>query len=102
MSDMTRTEAIRLLQATRLMLLGKDNQPISDLYYALEMAINSLKIDEMYDLTMEDPDAYIHRLVIEDIKAAIRQSACDQKIKLVAIGMEKALEIIDKHTGDES
>lgn len=69
---------------------------------AYHAAVISLKIDEMYDLAMEDPDAYIHRSVIEDIKATIRQSACDQKIKLVAIGMEKALEIIDKHTGDES
>lgn len=39
-------EAILHLQAARLMLLGRDNQPISDLYYALEMAISALEKQE--------------------------------------------------------
>ncbi|MBR6984128.1 MAG: DUF551 domain-containing protein [Ruminococcus sp.] len=37
------TEATRLLNATQLMLLGKDNQPISDLYYALQTAVDSIE-----------------------------------------------------------
>lgn len=37
------TEATRLLNATQLMLLGKDNQPISDLYYALQIAVDSIE-----------------------------------------------------------
>ena len=40
---MTREEAIRLIQAARMMLLGKDNQPVSDLYKALDMAIAALE-----------------------------------------------------------
>ena len=36
-------KAILHLQATRLMLLGKDNQPISDLYYALELTVPALE-----------------------------------------------------------
>lgn len=40
---MTKEEAKILLQATRLMMLGKDNQPISDLYYALEKGIEALE-----------------------------------------------------------
>lgn len=36
-------EATRLLKATQLMLLGKDNQPISDLYYALQIAVDSIE-----------------------------------------------------------
>ena len=40
---MTREEAVKLLQATRLMLMGGANQPISDLYYALDMAIEALE-----------------------------------------------------------
>lgn len=37
------TEATRLLNATQLMLLGKDNQPISDLYYALQIAVDAIE-----------------------------------------------------------
>lgn len=40
---MTREEAIKLLQVTRLMLMDGANQPISDLYYALDMAIEALE-----------------------------------------------------------
>ena len=40
---MTREEAVKLLQATRLMLMDGANQPISDLYYALDMAIEALE-----------------------------------------------------------
>ena len=49
---MTKEEAIKLLQATRMMLLGKDNQPISDLYDALEMAISALEQDPR--ITLDD------------------------------------------------
>lgn len=40
---MTIEEAVKLLQATRLMLMDGANQPISDLYYALDMAIEALE-----------------------------------------------------------
>ena len=46
---MTREEAIKLLQATRLMLMDGANQPISDLYYALDMAIEALEQTEPLD-----------------------------------------------------
>lgn len=36
-------EATRLIKATQLMLLGKENQPISDLYYALQTAVDSIE-----------------------------------------------------------
>ena len=46
---MKREESIRLLQAASLMLLGKDNQPVSDLYYALLDAVDALeKPDVLY------------------------------------------------------
>lgn len=41
---MLRKEAIKLLQSAKMMLLGKDNQPVSDLYDALDMAIDALKL----------------------------------------------------------
>ena len=40
---MTLDEATRLLNVTQFMLLGKDNQPISDLYYALQIAVDSIE-----------------------------------------------------------
>ena len=43
---MTRQKAIRHLEAARLMLLGKDGQPITDLYDALTMAIEELERSE--------------------------------------------------------
>ena len=46
---MTREEAVKLLQATRLMLMDGANQPISDLYYALDMAIEALEQTEPSD-----------------------------------------------------
>lgn len=36
-------ESIRHLKAAQLMLLGKDNQPVSDLYYALQTGIDALE-----------------------------------------------------------
>lgn len=36
-------ESLRLLKAAQLMLLGKDNQPISDLYYALQSGVDAIE-----------------------------------------------------------
>ncbi len=46
---MNREESIRHIEAAKLMLLGNDNQPISDLYYALDMAIEALKAEPCED-----------------------------------------------------
>ena len=43
---MTIEEAVKMLQVTRLMLMDGANQPISDLYYALDMAIEALEQTE--------------------------------------------------------
>lgn len=59
---MTREEAIKLLQATRLMLMDGANQPISDLYYALDMAIEALEQTEPTISKMEqvdEPQTYV-------------------------------------------
>lgn len=59
---MTREEAIKLLQVTRLMLMDGANQPISDLYYALDMAIEALEQTEPTVSKMEqvdEPQTYI-------------------------------------------
>lgn len=63
---MTNEEAIRHLQAARLMLLGKDNQPISDLYYALDMAIHALEQTQPQDgdlISRTKVDEYIVKLL---------------------------------------
>ena len=43
---MSRQEAIRHLEAARLMLLAPNGQPISDLYDALTIAIEALERSE--------------------------------------------------------
>ena len=97
-NNMTRSEMIYELENNGH-VEGDDR--FMEAYHA---AVNSLKIDEMYDLTMEDPDAYIHRSVIEDIKAGIAALRGERIIDFVnpKSVVDTVLEIIDKHTGDES
>ena len=49
---MKREESIRHLKAASLMLLGKDNQPVSDLYYAMLDAIDALEEQEWIPIKM--------------------------------------------------
>lgn len=65
---MTRAEAIKILEGA----IKKPNTKDGYLGQALSMAINSLKVDEMYQLEKEDADEFIPKSVIEDIKAEIR------------------------------
>ena len=57
---MTREEAVKMLQVTRLMLMDGANQPISDLYYALDMAIEALEQTEPTCSKMEQVDKDIN------------------------------------------
>ena len=70
--EMTREEAIKHIKAMCQMLLGADNKPISDTYYALEMAISALSAepcgyaiskDKVFDILDywydEDSDGYV-------------------------------------------
>ena len=84
---MTKEESIRHLHAAQLMLLGKDNQPVSDLYYALELAISAL----------EQPD-------IEAIRQEIAEEMIDVDIDMgqeiiYNNAIKDVLRIIDKHIG---
>ena len=54
---MINEEAIRHLQAARLMLLGKDNQPISDLYYAIDAGIEALEQTQWIPVSERLPEA---------------------------------------------
>ena len=65
---MTREEAIKLLQVTKLMLMDGANQPISDLYYALDMAIEAL---EQTENSSEKPNNYCDDCLYTD--------TCDSK-----------------------
>ena len=47
--EMTREEAIKHIKAMCQMLLGADNKPISDTYYALEMALENLSAEPCED-----------------------------------------------------
>lgn len=60
------TEATRLLKATQLMLLGKDNQLISDLYYALQMSLDLIEESEWISVKERLPEEYGNYLVVTD------------------------------------
>lgn len=49
-------EAIRHIKAAQLMLLGKDNQPISDLYYALQIALDLMEKSKWISVTEKLPE----------------------------------------------
>ena len=97
---MTRKEAIEILSHEKYDSLH------SEITEALEMGINSLKLEEMYNLEYEKADEFISKSVIEDIKAYI-----DMTINLYTLdteynkaykeGLKDALEIIDKHLGKD-
>ena len=70
---MTRDEAVKMLQATRLMLMDGANQPISDLYYALDMAIEALEQTEQNN--SEKPNNCEH--ITEDGVTCAKYPACD-------------------------
>lgn len=59
---MTKQEAIRHLQAARLMLIGKDRQPISDLYDALTVAIEALEQPTVDAVPVEWIQGFMNRL----------------------------------------
>ena len=105
---MTRAEAINELLEMKLDAWTDTRQ-----MKALVMAINSLKVDEMYDLAEENADEFISKSVIEDIKAEIKSKKFrgyandnggadlpDHQAHFNS-GLFLALEIIDKHIGKE-
>ena len=95
---MTRAEAIYNLNTLAEHAI-EDDQGFT-IEEALYMAINSLKVDEMYQLEMEDADEFISKKVIEDIKAEIKTI---QQAEIQIYGKEnwdfsgKCLDVIDKH-----
>ena len=69
---MTIAEAIKILECA----IKKPNTKDGYLGQALSMAINSLKVDEMYQLEMEDADEFISKLVLKDIEYEMYKELC--------------------------
>lgn len=78
---MTREEALRHLQAVRLMLLGADNQPISDLYETLTIAIEVLE----------------NIVALGENMRICREAITDEKM---LIGFNMAVAICNKYLGE--
>ena len=90
---MTRGEAIKELREMK-------TDPWTDNVQmeALDMAVNSLTVDEMYDLEFEGVDHFVPVSIIEDIKADISSYKDDKAIHAERNEMiDIVLEIIDKH-----
>lgn len=112
---MTRQEAIEQLEVLKIALLTMYEDKCNA--EAIEMAINSLKVDEMYSLEEEHADEFISKKVIDDIKTKIEDEedfaysdfdAYNEEIlrfddtdicerDLCHIGLGRAIQIIDKH-----
>ena len=101
---MTRAEAIEWIKTDISRL---PNTPAQNVHKeALKIAINSLKVDEMYQLEMEDADEFISKKVFEDIKAEVRKAQEEiydapqdvyEPDYWMREGMDYVLEIIEKH-----
>ena len=116
MSDLSRAEAIKRIESIiiahnrnvgtdtiGMCSIGIDKKDIESLI----MAVNSLKVDEMYDLAEENADEFIPMSVIEDIKAEIAKSLSIECEDLsyddgFNNATKRALRIIDKHIGKEN
>ena len=83
---MTKEEAVKLLQVTRLMLMDGANQPISDLYYALGMAIEALEQTEPQTITMVKDHGRKQALEMIDLYHKLKdepQTNADQHVQHV-------------------
>ena len=116
---MTRQEAILQLQAARLMLLGNDNQPVSDLYYAIDVAITALEQVPTYRKKAKRwKRKYLAlKTEIEKMKAEILENyekitgvydestpEDERPIQKISrnVARGECLEIINKHIGKEN
>lgn len=103
---MTREEAISNLQ--RLKQAYIDRHTSSDMkkkyckddIASYDMAINSLKVDEMYDLAMETPERLFTKKEIDDVIERIEIVICEEEENtLIALGMANAITILNQKLG---
>lgn len=99
---MTREEVISLIKSAQLMLVNpKTNEPISDLYEALDIAVKALENKPRFIL---HSDGTIEQIIepcgnlLDKIRAEIEQVAEEEREhdKRWAQGLKYALTIIDK------
>ena len=113
MSDMTRAEAIAIIRKEYLCvdrdcdierscgkcdLMMPSKEPILEAY---KIAINSLKVDEMYDLAEENADEFISKSHIKSLGEEMRitqKSITDEKVLL---GFNMAVALCNKHLGEK-
>ena len=102
---MTRAESIEILKEL-WRYKHTEKYAENEIREALEIAINSLKVDEMYQLEYEKADEFIPKSVIEDIK--VEQEPILDKIRAEIIelrsrqnvGVLECLDIIDKYKSE--
>jgi predicted transcriptional regulator len=74
-------------------------------YDRLKKALNSLRIDEMYQLEMENAEEFIAKSVLDKIRAEIeeqKEHRCfdDDDMYIYKTGLNDAIDIIDKYKAD--
>jgi len=76
-----------------------------DEYDRLKKALNSLEVDEMYQLEMENAEEFIAKSVLDKIKAEIEQIEINGHIRDVECfnaGINVALNVINKYKAENT
>ena len=101
---MTRTDAINILKNEKPHCGRKIRYTEGDICEAfdmainsLEMATNSLEVDEMYQLEKEDADEFISKKEIEDIKAELNEISEETISRADIDAIKRCLKVIDKY-----
>ena len=68
-------------------------------YVRLKKALNSLRVDEMYQLEMEQAEEFISKSVLNKIRAEIEDLRFGQPLRKLVV--DECLEIIDKYKSDK-
>ena len=84
---MTRSEAISLIKSAQLMLINPaTNEPVSDLYEALKMAISALEIECEWAKMTYDTNSIENKIMFEFSDGTKKRVTYTEEIKRTTVG----------------
>lgn len=84
---MTRSEAISLIKSAQLMLINPTtNEPVSDLYMALNMAISALEIECEWAKMTYDTNSIENKIIFEFSDGTEKRVTYTEEIKRTTVG----------------
>ena len=99
---MTAREAIDVIRSECYVFNPLNFDKSTMINTALDMAVNALKIDEMYNLEYENDDEFISKSVLDKIRAEIEAKCCITvgRENDGAITLHDIFEILDKYKAE--